>query len=104
MFTAVVDAPPVISCVAGITCFMSNATTLFAGILTVGTILTELKAIVAVDDVAAVFERTIFVTTALEPAGVVYKVVPVFVVAAVLASALVVVAIISYSFLVSAHK
>lgn len=71
MFTAVVEAPPVIVWVAASTCFISKATTLFAGILTVGTILTELKAIVAVDVDAAVLDKTIFVTTALEPEGVV---------------------------------
>jgi hypothetical protein len=71
MFTAVVEAPPVIVCDADNTCFMSKATTLLAGILTVGIMLTELKAIVAVEDVAAVLDRTTLVTTALEPDGVV---------------------------------
>jgi hypothetical protein len=64
--------------------------------LTVGIMLTEFIPIVAVDEEAAVFDRTMFVTIAVLPEGVVYRVVPVDVVAAVLASAFVTVAISYY--------
>ncbi len=96
MLTAVVDAPPVIVWLAASTCLISNIATVFAAMFVVGIKLTPLSPIVTVDVDAAVLDTTMFVTTALEPAGVVYRVVAVLVVAAVLASAFVVVAIISY--------
>ena len=67
MFTAVVEAYPVIvlaGLFAGITCFISNPITEFAGIDTVGTTTTPSIAMVALDALVAVLEMTILVTVA----------------------------------------
>jgi hypothetical protein len=64
--------------------------------LTVGTTFIPFKAIVAVDVDAAVLEIAMLVTIAVLPDGVVYRVVPVLVVAAPLKRALLTVAIIYY--------
>jgi hypothetical protein len=86
MSTAVVEAPPVIVWLAGRTCFISITTILFAATETAVAIGTEFRLNVKVDEVAALFSTTIFVITAVLPEGVVYSVVPVFVVAAPLKS------------------
>ena len=88
---------------AGITCFMSNPTTEFAGIEIVGTITIPSIAMVADEALVAALANTILVTTAaVDVFGAVYRVV-LEVAAAVLARALVVVAISYYPFLVRTH-
>lgn len=91
----VLEAKPVIVLLAANTCFKSNPNTVFAAILTAGTSDTPSSATVAVIDAVVGLATTIFVITALLPAGTVYRVVLV-VAAAVRARALVDVAIITY--------
>jgi len=97
--TAVVDAKPVIvfaGLAAGITCFISNPTTELAARLTAGIITMPSRAMVAVDAEVAALANTMLVTTAtLDVFGAVYSVAE-DVAAAVLASALLVVAISYY--------
>ena len=83
--------------VAESTCFKSIVVMLFAGIETAEASATPPKASVNVPADPAVFETTIFETTVVVDDGTVYSVVAVFVVAAVLDSALVTVGI-YYSF------
>ena len=87
MSTAVVDALPAITCVAGTTCFKSkNADELAA----IDTLPKKSIALIVIDAVTADvvgLQITMLVTTAVVPAGVVYRVVLV-VAAAVLASTL----------------
>jgi hypothetical protein len=102
MFTAVVDAKPVIVfgvAFAGNTCLRSNPTREFAATDTAGTRTTPSIATVTVDDDVAAFANTMLVTTATDVVlGAVYSVVLV-VAAAVLASALDVTVIICCTFL-----
>jgi hypothetical protein len=86
-------APPVIVFVVPRTCLIDITTESFAAIATAVAMLTESSAIVNVADEFAVFTIRISVTIEVVEEGTVYNRVPVFVVAAPLKRALVVVAI-----------
>jgi hypothetical protein len=73
--TAVVDALPAIICVAGTTCFKSKKAVELAAI---GMLPKKSMLLIVIDAVAAAadgLQITMFVTTAVVPAGAVYRVV-----------------------------